>query len=637
MHFIAMNATFFQPVSETVLGSFTGPSMMLVGEVILITLILLGFTIVSSIVDRRMQEVTRLLEQSEIRFQRLAESTQTAIFTFNETHITYANPALCSITGRDIDELYSRPLEKLFNSEFRKKSMKIFDGTMHPEEVVHHEMKISTANNEEKWLYCSITLEQFGDRAAGLASAFDITEQKLAEMSMRRLAYHDQLTQLHNRTVFMERLEHHLELLQRRSSDALSCVMILDLDNFKSINDTLGHLQGDRLLITIADRLRRLARKSDTMSRFGGDEFVLLLEDMDSRFNADAIAERIIHSLSEPVTLNGRKIDILSSIGIVELDQSYTSPDQVLHDADIALYRAKELGRGSWVIFDKTLDAAAKRQRLLQPELKTALSENQLQMYYQPICSARNQHVCGFEALARWQRANGEWVSPAEFIPLAEDSGLILDIGLWALEAAAIQLARFNAADKHSDLYISINIDAASLTDEHFYRGVVSAFNTFSLKRGQLKFELTERGLIKDTELILPKMHSLIKLGCEFMIDDFGTGYSSLSYLHRFPIHSLKIDRSFIMNLNENDSTMPVVKTIIALAESLAINIVAEGVETETQVQHLFDLGSHQLQGYYFARPMSADEVLSYMEAHHQRLAESVIDLWSDTASNASR
>ena len=506
---------------------------------------------------------------------------------------------------------------------------------MSSKDVFHHETKFLTATGDEKWLYYSLTLEEFGNHATGLASAFDITEQKFAEMSMRELAYHDPLTRLHNRTVFLERLEHHLALQQRRSDEKKACVMILDLDNFKSINDTMGHLQGDKLLITIARRLRKLARRSDTMSRFGGDEFVLLLEDMDSRFGIDIIAQRIIKSLSEPLVLNDRKIDIHSSIGIVELNKGYTSSKQVLHDADIALYRAKEQGRGSWVVFDETLDANVKRQRLLQPELKSALAENQLQMYYQPICSASNRRVCGFEALARWQRANGEWVSPVEFIPLAEDSGLILDIGLWALESAAIQLARFNAEDKHCDLYISINIDATSLTDECFYDGVVSAINTFKLRRGQLKIEITERGLIKDTEAILPRMHSLIKLGCEFMIDDFGTGYSSLSYLHRLPIHSLKIDRSFVMHLDKKETSEPVVKTIIALAESLGINVVAEGVETETQLQHLFELGSHQVQGYYFSKPMSADEVVAYMQKQEQAAENALINLWPEPATSS--
>ncbi len=629
MHFIAMRATFFQPHNDAVFIQHAAPSFGLVMVVILTTLVLLVFTIISSIFDRRMQDLSRLAERSQNRFQSLAETTQTAIFTFNENHVTYANPALCRITGYSLEDIYQLQLSKLFDEEFEQMAQQIIAGTVKSGQVFHRQFRIMTAGNEEKWIYCSSTLEDFEDQLAGLCSAFDITEQKDAELNMRHLAYHDQLTQLYNRTVFMDRLSHHLELMNRRQSDSKSCVMILDLDKFKSINDSLGHLTGDKLLKTIAVRLRKVARSCDTMSRFGGDEFVLLIEDMDSRFNTDMIAQRILDCLEEPFAIDDRTIDIHTSIGIVELDSCYESPDQVLRDADIALYRAKEIGHGCWVIYDDTLDAAAKRLRKLHPELKNALRDNQLQMYYQPICAALDRRVLGFEALARWQRSNGEWVSPAEFIPLAEDSGLILDIGLWALESASIELAKFNNMNDDKDIYISINIDAQSLTDQRFYDAVVSAFDTFQLKRGQLKIELTERGLIQDTESILPRMNSLIELGCEFMIDDFGTGYSSLSYLHRLPIHSLKIDRSFVMHLDDDENSTPLVKTIITLAQSLNMAVVAEGVETEEQCRRLSQLGSQQLQGYYFAKPMPADAAMEFLVQQERFVVDgSIVNLW---------
>lgn len=629
MHFIAMNATFFQPNIDTVITHHGSAPLMLVLKVIVITLVLLLFASVSSIVDRRMSEISRQLQKSETRFQNLAESTQTAIFTFNNDHITYANPALCKITGHGVDELYSMTLEEIFDPEFHAQAQIIIDGAIHADKAFHREIQIHSAAGEKKWLYCSMTLEEVNNNTIGLASAFDITDQKNAEMAMRKLAYFDQLTQLHNRTVLMDRLQHCLDLMHRHDQAKTACVMILDLDGFKAINDSYGHLQGDKLLITVAERLKTLARSADTMSRFGGDEFVLLLEQIDSSFNIDSIAERILETLARPVTLDGRKVDVMTSIGIVELDKNYKTPDQVLHDADIALYRAKELERGSWVMFDHNLDAAVKRQRMLLPELKLAVEKIELQMYYQPICSAEDGSVCGFEALARWQRQNGEWVSPGEFIPLAEDAGLIHEIGLWALEAAASQLEKLNQRNANSQVYVSINIDAESLNDPRFYSAVVAAFDRHRLKPGQLKIELTERGLINDTEAVIPKMNALIQLGCEFMIDDFGTGYSSLSYLHQLPIKTLKIDRSFVCSLSENESSKAVVRTIIALSESLGLTVVAEGVETADHVKQLHNLNSHQLQGYYFARPMPENELGAFLDKQSCSLA-SVVEFSAD-------
>lgn len=629
MHFTAMDATFFQPNADTIIQQHSGAPLSLVVQLIAITTILFLFASISSIVDRRMSQISRRLAKSETRFQSLAESTQTAIFTFSCDHITYANPALCRITGRGIDELYERPLEEIFDREFHAQAQIIIDGTISTEKAFHREVQICAADGEKKWLFCSMTLEEVDNSAMGLASAFDITEQKHAEMEMRKLAYFDQLTQLHNRIVLMDRLQHCLDLTHRHDEYKTACVMILDLDGFKAVNDSYGHLQGDKLLITVADRLKMLARSADTMSRFGGDEFVLLLEQMESSINVDSIAERILETVSRPVLIEGRQIDVMASIGVVELDKSYKTPDQVLHDADIALYRAKELGRGSWVMFDHNLDSAAKRQRLLLPELKNAVETTRLRMYYQPICSSRDGSVCGFEALARWQRENSEWVSPGEFIPLAEDAGLIHDVGLWALESAASQLASFNLRDPDNDMYISINIDAESVNDPRFYDAVVSAFESNKLKPKQLKIELTERGLINDTAAIIPKMNALIRLGCEFMIDDFGTGYSSLSYLHELPINTLKIDRSFVLNLSKNENSKSVVRTIIALAESLGLNIVAEGVETDDHVQQLTRLGSHQLQGYYFAKPMPAGELNTYLDSQPQS-KQSVLELTAD-------
>ncbi|MBL1143029.1 MAG: EAL domain-containing protein [Proteobacteria bacterium] len=619
MHFIAMRATYFQPEIDSIISHHAVPPYNLVFGIVSITIALLGMIIIGSIVDRRMETMAYSLKQSELRFQRLAETTQTAIFTFNDEMITYANPALSTITGYEDKDILTISLAEVFSKEFSDYAKEIMNSHTPFGQAFYEQFEIKTAEGDTRWLYFSITLAEIDNESTGLASACDISEQKSAELNMRHLAYNDQLTQIGNRMMFMDRLEHHLALLKRRENKSTSSVMLLDLDKFKSINDTYGHLKGDELLISVAKRLKGIARNVDTVARLGGDEFVLLLEELDSSVSASIIADRIIECLSKPYDLNGREIVVYSSIGVVELNSTYEKPDQVLHDADIALYRAKKEMHACWILFDQELDAKVKRIRQLQPELKTAVSEGQLQLYYQPIIESKEFKLNGFEALARWQRSNGEWVSPVEFIPLAEDSGLIADIGLWALETACQQLGEWNKGAQQSNLYVSVNVASVSFNDERFNKKIANMFDEFQFKPGQLKLELTERMLVEGSGKMLEKLNRLIELGCELMIDDFGTGYSSLSYLHRLPIRTLKIDRSFVSSLDDVESSVPIVKTIIALAESLNMGVVSEGVETEAQSIRLAKLGSDQLQGYLFAKPMKADEATKFISDENNK------------------
>jgi diguanylate cyclase (GGDEF)-like protein/PAS domain S-box-containing protein len=613
MHFIAMHATYFQPEVNSVVTHHGVPPYDLIIGIVITTVILLGMIVIGSIVDRRMESMAISLKQSEIRFKRLAETTQTAIFTFNSEKITYANPALSTITGYNSEEILNTSLENIFSKEFSEYAKDILNSHTPFGQAFYVMFEVQTADKEMRWLHFSVTLAEIDNVASGLASACDISEQKNAELNMRHLAYNDQLTKIGNRMMFMDRLSHHLDLLKRRDNDHTSCVMLLDLDKFKSINDTHGHLKGDELLVNVASRLNELSRTVDTIARLGGDEFVILLEDLESTLSESFIADRIVEKLSEPYNLNGREIIVNCSIGVVELNSSYVKPDQVLHDADVALYRAKREDRACWVLFDQELDAKVKRARLLQPELKTAVNNNKLELFYQPIIDSNGYDVNGFEALARWQRENGEWVSPAEFIPLAEDSGLIADIGLWALEAACNQLAKWNEESSNMNLYVSVNIASVSFNDDRFNKKITEMFEKYNFKQGQLKLELTERILVEDSVGMLDKLNKFIELGCELMLDDFGTGYSSLSYLHRLPIKTLKIDRSFVLGLDDSESSLPIVNSIIALAQSLNMDTVSEGVETESQALRLAKLGSNQLQGYLFSRPMPAEDATYYL------------------------
>lgn len=615
-HFTAMRATYFQPRFDSVMTGFSMPPLDLVFGIAAITIVLLGMIIIGSIVDRRMEVMAHSLAHSELRFGRLAETTHAAIFTFKGDQITYANPALSEITGYDQKYLTEAPLSEIFSEEFSDFAGVMQESNRSFGEALYKQLEVVSANGGTSWLHFSLTLMEVDGDAVGLASAFDISEQKQAELSMRRLAYNDQLTQIGNRMMFMDRLEHHMDFLKRRESHYTSCIMLLDLDKFKAINDTYGHLTGDQLLISVAERLSGVARKVDTVARLGGDEFVFLLEEMNSSYSSSIVADRVTALLSEPHNLQGRELIVHSSIGVVELNASYESPDEVLHDADIALYRAKRDHLVRWVLFDQALDSKVKRTRMLQTELKRAVAERTLQIYYQPIVDASSYELKGFEALARWQRDCGEWVSPVEFIPMAEESGLISDIGIWALETACEQLARWNDELSDNRLYASVNVAPVSFNDDRFSNAVARMFDTHEFEKGQLKLELTERMLVDDSVNLVAVLNDLIELGCGLMIDDFGTGYSSLSYLHRLPIQTVKIDRSFVSSLDDAESSVPIVKTITALARSLGMNVVSEGVEDQVQAQQLANLGSDQLQGYWFAQPMPPEETVEFMLAY---------------------
>ncbi len=611
MHFIAMHATYFVAHADHVHGAAEHAATqqaVVFGGIVAATIVLLGLTLLGTLVDRRLDRMASSLKQSELRFQRLAETTQMAIFTFNASTVTYANPALGTITGYSLEELTQTPLARIFGLEFQDFARSILESNSGFGHAYYEQFEIKTRNGDSCWLYFSVTPAEIDNHATCLASACDISEQKRAEISLRRLAFTDQLTQLGNRTMFIDRLQHHLNLLVRRKLPAQSCVLLLDLDNFKSINDTYGHVQGDQLLQEVAKRLRPLARHCDTIARLGGDEFVILAEEMSSPLDASNIADRILEQLSMPFALNNREITVHTSIGIVSLDaDKYQTPDQVLHDVDIALYRAKSQGKACWVLYDEEIDARVKRARQLLTELKIALIEGRLQLYYQPIFSAATQTLRGFEGLARWQRANGEWVSPGEFIPLAEENGIVGEITLWAIDQATKQIAEWNRNWQTSAYYISVNVANDSFTDDRFFRLIADRITEFAIQKGQLKLELTERMLVTDTRQMLERLDSLIALGCELMIDDFGTGYSSLSYLHRLPVKTLKIDRSFVANLEADDGSKAVINSIIALAKTLKMDVISEGVETLEQSRLLTGMGATQIQGYLYGRPTSAD------------------------------
>lgn len=442
-----------------------------------------------------------------------------------------------------------------------------------------------------------------GKMARVAGSQTDMTAWKQAEEKLVHDALHDTLTDLPNRVLLIERLRHAIQLAQRHNS--LFAVLFIDLDRFKVINDSLGHMLGDQLLIAIAHRLAYCLRPTDTIARLGGDEFVILLEDVRDETGVTFIAERIHQELSLPFNLEGHEIFTAASIGIAYGSKAYTRPEELLRDADTAMYRAKEQGRGRYEIFNPGMHTHAVALLQLETDLRRALERQELRLHYQPIISLRTQQLVGFEALLRWQHPKRGMVSPVDFIPIAEETGLIVPIGHWVLHEACRQMQQWRQQFAEHKLTINVNLSGKQFTPR-LISGIRQILAETGLPAPHLKLEITESVLMENAEAAIVTLSRLRESGIQLAIDDFGTGYSSLSYLHRFPIDTLKIDRSFISKIDIDGEQLAIVRTIITLAWNLGMEVIAEGVETPKQLAQLKVLHCDQAQGYFFYKPVDA-------------------------------
>lgn len=422
-----------------------------------------------------------------------------------------------------------------------------------------------------------------------------------AEEQLRHHAYHDGLTDLPNRTLFMDRLEHCIRYCERHPGTRCA-VLFLDLDRFKTINDSLGHSFGDRLLLEVGTRIRACMRPEDTIARMGGDEFTLLLEDLEDPADALRVADRLHQALQAPVRIEDREIFVAASIGIALSSPDAREASDLLRDADTAMYRAKSKGSGHTVLFDERMHLHAVRQLNLETELRQALERGELRLHYQPIVAARTGRLLGFEALVRWEHPQRGLVAPGEFIPIAEETGLIDQIGHWVLTEACSQLQswRHNHAQANG-LYMSVNLSARQFLRLDLLSRIDGILTATGIPPTCLALEITESVLVDNRESTHKTLHDLKARGLHLYIDDFGTGYSSLSYLHNFPFDALKIDRSFVSRLGTENGKVEMVSTIIAIARNFNMGVIAEGVETEVQLDRLIALGCERVQGYYFA------------------------------------
>jgi diguanylate cyclase (GGDEF)-like protein/PAS domain S-box-containing protein len=526
--------------------------------------------------------------------------------------IEYTNPAEARMHGYEVAELVGQHAQVLGPPELCQ--------AMEPCDV----------RDASSWTRESINVRRDGSRfpvllwsdmvtdAEGRCIGFvtcseDITERKRAQDALREFALRDPLTGLPNRVYFLERLTHAIQRA-RRNADFQFGVLFLDLDRFKVVNDSLGHHVGDELLGVIASRLLGCLRPVDTIARFGGDEFALLLEGISGVDDAIRIAQRVQQSLASPVVLDGYELFTSASIGIVMSSPSIDQPEYLWRSADMAMYRAKANGTGRFEIFDRAMHADALARLQMETDLRRALENDEFQLHYQPIVDLQSGEVAGFEALLRWEHPLQGMVFPTEVIRVAEETGLIHRLGEWVFFAACRQLRAWNdAGGILKDLSVSVNLSTKQLSQADLVERIQAALSETGIPPHSLKLEITETAVVENSEDAVERLRLLRASGVQLMMDDFGTGYSSLSYLHRLPLDALKIDRSFISRMVRGDKHAQLVETILQLARSVNLKVVAEGVASLDQLDLLRELGCDFGQGYLFSHALPASEVEEYL------------------------
>ena len=432
----------------------------------------------------------------------------------------------------------------------------------------------------------------------------EIAEHKKTQHQLQHLAFHDPLTRLPNRSLFLDRLR---QVINRTSQQPnyFFAVLFLDCDRFKLINDSLGHVVGDKLLVEVATRLKSCLRSIDTIARLGGDEFAMLLQEVQDISNATCIAQRINEKLKLPFHIDEHEIFINVSIGIVLGTKDYQQPERIIRDADTAMYRAKELGKGCYQVFNTSMHDSTLNFLILETDLQRAIARQEFAVHYQPILSLQTVSLTGFEALVRWHHPEKGFISPAEFIPIAEETGLIVPIGIWILREACRQLRVWQKQYQAPHLTISVNFSVKQFSQPDLIEQIDQILEETQLDSQSLKLEITESAIVENPELATKILQELRSRQIHLSIDDFGTGYSSLSYLHRFPVNNLKIDRSFISRIGENGENLEIVRAIVTLAHQLNMSVTPEGIETTAHLAQLRALGCEFGQGYFFSKPLA--------------------------------
>jgi diguanylate cyclase (GGDEF)-like protein/PAS domain S-box-containing protein len=559
------------------------------------------------------------LKESEERYALAARGANDGLWDWNlATNAIYFSPRWKAMLGYQDDEIADKPeewFERIHEAERERVKEEI---AAHQRGLTPHfesEHRVHHKDGTYRWMLSRgvAVRDQSGKPVRMAGSQTDITEGKVS----------DPLTNLPNRLLFLDRLGR-LMRHAKRHPDRKYAVLFLDLDGFKMINDSLGHLAGDQLLLAVAKRLENCLRETDTvarivvqtftLARMGGDEFTVLLDDVKEPIDADHAAERILRELSAPFLIGGKEIFTSASIGIALSNASYQQPEEIMRDADTAMYQAKSLGKSRYEVFDADMRATVLARLELETDLRRALERGELQNYYQPIVVLDTGQIMGFEALMRWQHPTRGLLGPDQFIAVAEDTGLIRELGWWCLKEACQRLKEWRGQmGPERDLIISVNLSMKQFVQPNLVQNIGIMLRELDLPPHALKLEITESTVMDDPSAAVEMLQQMKELGIRLAIDDFGTGYSSLSYLHRFPLDTLKIDRSFISGDARGVNGMEIARTVMPLARNLQLDVVAEGVETAEQVRELKKLDCKYAQGYYFSHPVSAADATALL------------------------
>lgn len=573
---------------------------------------------VSDITERKwLEEYLRLLESVVVNANEMVMITQAEPGEDPlNLRVIYINNAFLKVTAYRAGEVIGKNSQLLVGDETAQSELDSLCQQLTQGESAQAELLFYRKDGTTFWADINTVPihNEHGQLTHYVSVMREATERKQAEEQLRRNAFHDSLTGLPNRLMFMERLAQTVEYAKRDPGSSFA-LLFLDLDRFKVINDSLGHLIGDQLLITIARRLESCLQKTDLVARLGGDEFTILLEDITDLTEANSVADRIHKALAEPFDLSGHEIFTSVSIGIaMSCNMDLTSAEDVLRGADIAMYRAKAQGKSCHEVFDTEMHRNVVTLMQLETDLRRAIERQEFELFYQPIVSLSTGRIAGFEALVRWPHPEKGYISPGEFISLAEETGLIMPLGNWVLRQACQQLRQWQLQFSHQlPLTISVNLSSRQFSQPNLPEQVQAILEETNLSPTSLKLEITESAIMENTESAMAMLMNIKQLGVQLSVDDFGTGYSSLGYLYRFPMDVLKIDQSFVSRIDVDGEKLELVRTITTLSWNLGMDVVAEGVETTKQLAQLKALKCEYGQGHLFAPAMSAEKMETFL------------------------
>ncbi|MFH7244751.1 MAG: EAL domain-containing protein [Spirulina sp.] len=573
--------------------------------------------ILSQEIEER-KRIEKDLRDSELRYRLVADNISDLVGLHDlKGNFIYVSPSCLGLLGHTADNLLGQNFYDFIHPDDRERVRLQIQALRPPQTLAQLLYRAVRSSGDDLWLetLAKPILNERGRVVQVQTVSRDVTERVQVEAQLRHQALYDDLTQLPNRTLFMERVDYALHQGQSPRSFA---VLFIDIDRFKLINDSLGHGAGDHLLRSVVNTLSQYLRPCDTLARWGGDEFALLLPDLDDITSAIEVATAMQTGLARPIDLGEQSVVISASIGIVWSAGYYQSGTEILRDADTAMYRAKSRGRACYEVFDPEMHREMLHRLTLEHDLRRAIETDQFQVYYQPQVDLATGQWLGVEALARWPHPERGMISPQVFIPIAEETGLIQAVGEWVLWATCYQLQQWHRQFPQQPLYASVNVASQQLQQSDFLETIDQVLEGTALDPAFLHLEITERALIEDTPHTAEVLAGLRQRGIQVNLDDFGTGYSSLSYLHRFPVDVLKIDQSFVGQIqpdNPQPEALGIIRAILNLAQGMGMQVVAEGVETDYQRQQLAQMGCPMGQGYYFARPLPAETITQRLSA----------------------